>query len=328
VKIPQARGCGFVSFVHRHSAEQAIAQLNGCMIGSNRVRLSWGRNNTTAPLSPVSPMQVLQHSLSSMSVGNAASSPMFPPPPHQQQQQMVSQQPQQSVPQSPIGWSGVSAGKLSGFSHGMPSPDASPITAAMGHHSSFLHQPQPLQNPHHQSQQQQQQSSHSLKMDHPSSPAVSAARLSAAASIRPPMSAPPLENSFDYGWRSPFSGSASASPATVSRPLSLIGSGSSSSSINQGGASAVQEDEVDAMLPSFLRDFTVSAAAAAAMNKQSAANVAASPSSISPSPLQQQQLSLMRPNGVMSMPTSPTLNSGSKSPSYRDNNSALGALWM
>ena len=52
VKIPPGKGCGFVSFVHRQSAEQAIASLNGCLISGNRVRLSWGRNNGTSSSSP------------------------------------------------------------------------------------------------------------------------------------------------------------------------------------------------------------------------------------------------------------------------------------
>ena len=55
VKIPLGKGCGFVSFVHRQSAEQAISQLNGSIIGGNRVRLSWGRNNTSASTSPTLP---------------------------------------------------------------------------------------------------------------------------------------------------------------------------------------------------------------------------------------------------------------------------------
>lgn len=32
-KIPPGKGCGFVQFVHRQSAEMAIAQMNGFMIG-------------------------------------------------------------------------------------------------------------------------------------------------------------------------------------------------------------------------------------------------------------------------------------------------------
>ncbi|KAK9673920.1 hypothetical protein RND81_12G198600 [Saponaria officinalis] len=44
VKIPVGRGCGFVQFSNRASAEQALAALNGAQIGSQSVRLSWGRS--------------------------------------------------------------------------------------------------------------------------------------------------------------------------------------------------------------------------------------------------------------------------------------------
>ncbi|KAJ3146224.1 hypothetical protein HDU89_006365 [Geranomyces variabilis] len=43
-KIPPGKGCGFVQFVHRQSAEMALAQMNGFLIGGSRVRLSWGRS--------------------------------------------------------------------------------------------------------------------------------------------------------------------------------------------------------------------------------------------------------------------------------------------
>ncbi|XP_010507452.1 PREDICTED: polyadenylate-binding protein RBP47B-like isoform X2 [Camelina sativa] len=43
VKIPVGRGCGFVQFADRKSAEDAIESLNGTVIGKNTVRLSWGR---------------------------------------------------------------------------------------------------------------------------------------------------------------------------------------------------------------------------------------------------------------------------------------------
>lgn len=46
VKIPPGKGCGFVQYMHRQSAEMAIAQLNGVQIGNSRVRLSWGRAQT------------------------------------------------------------------------------------------------------------------------------------------------------------------------------------------------------------------------------------------------------------------------------------------
>ncbi|KAI1300738.1 hypothetical protein EDD11_005961 [Mortierella claussenii] len=56
VKIPPGKGCGFVQFVHRQSAEMAINQLNGYQIGSSRVRLSWGRaQSEPKPMSPHGP---------------------------------------------------------------------------------------------------------------------------------------------------------------------------------------------------------------------------------------------------------------------------------
>ncbi|XP_010523211.1 PREDICTED: polyadenylate-binding protein RBP47B-like [Tarenaya hassleriana] len=44
VKIPIGKGCGFVQFADRKSAEEAIQTLNGTVIGKNTVRLSWGRS--------------------------------------------------------------------------------------------------------------------------------------------------------------------------------------------------------------------------------------------------------------------------------------------
>ncbi|XVE66873.1 hypothetical protein DITRI_Ditri08aG0114900 [Diplodiscus trichospermus] len=44
VKIPPGKGCGFVQFADRKSAEDAIQSLNGTTIGKQTVRLSWGRS--------------------------------------------------------------------------------------------------------------------------------------------------------------------------------------------------------------------------------------------------------------------------------------------
>ncbi|KAL9458742.1 hypothetical protein AB3S75_007584 [Citrus x aurantiifolia] len=43
VKIPVGRGCGFVQFAARASAEEAILRMQGHMIGQQQVRISWGR---------------------------------------------------------------------------------------------------------------------------------------------------------------------------------------------------------------------------------------------------------------------------------------------
>ncbi|XP_047330269.1 polyadenylate-binding protein RBP45-like isoform X2 [Impatiens glandulifera] len=53
VKIPAGKRCGFVQFAERACAEQALSLLNGTQIGSQNVRLSWGRSpsNKQAPSS-------------------------------------------------------------------------------------------------------------------------------------------------------------------------------------------------------------------------------------------------------------------------------------
>ncbi|GAA0149528.1 hypothetical protein LIER_08679 [Lithospermum erythrorhizon] len=49
VKIPASRGCGFVQFAARTSAEEAIQRMQGTLIGQQVVRLSWGRSPTAKP---------------------------------------------------------------------------------------------------------------------------------------------------------------------------------------------------------------------------------------------------------------------------------------
>lgn len=44
VRIPATKGCGFVQFVSRASAEEAIQRMQGTVIGQQVVRISWGRS--------------------------------------------------------------------------------------------------------------------------------------------------------------------------------------------------------------------------------------------------------------------------------------------
>ncbi|XP_057837410.1 polyadenylate-binding protein RBP47 isoform X1 [Cryptomeria japonica] len=44
VKIPVGKGCGFVQFGSRASAEEALQRLHGTIIGQQTIRLSWGRS--------------------------------------------------------------------------------------------------------------------------------------------------------------------------------------------------------------------------------------------------------------------------------------------
>ncbi|CAG7909451.1 unnamed protein product [Brassica rapa] len=44
VNIPLGKECGFVQFVNRQNAEEALKKLNGTVIRNRRVRLAWGQN--------------------------------------------------------------------------------------------------------------------------------------------------------------------------------------------------------------------------------------------------------------------------------------------
>ena len=65
VKIPPGKGCGFVQYALRHSAELAIQQMNGYQIGNSRIRLSWGRSqNEAKPGVPMAPAVTMAAALS------------------------------------------------------------------------------------------------------------------------------------------------------------------------------------------------------------------------------------------------------------------------
>lgn len=44
-KIPAGKGCGFVQYVNRASAELAMQQMQGQIIGTSAIRISWGKNS-------------------------------------------------------------------------------------------------------------------------------------------------------------------------------------------------------------------------------------------------------------------------------------------
>lgn len=48
VKIPAGKGCGFVQFVLRTSAERAMTAMNGSVLGNSSIRISWGRSSSRA----------------------------------------------------------------------------------------------------------------------------------------------------------------------------------------------------------------------------------------------------------------------------------------
>lgn len=103
VKIPPGKNCGFIKYSKRQEAEDAIASMQGFIIGGNRVRLSWGKvstnnkkfNNYQQQMVQAAQMQVA--AAMSMGLGpnnamaaaaaaaaagyNTANSP-FTPPPH------------------------------------------------------------------------------------------------------------------------------------------------------------------------------------------------------------------------------------------------------
>lgn len=58
VKIPMGKGCGFVQYTTRASAELAISKMQGYPIGNSRIRLSWGRSNAN-PKQQYRPQQEL-----------------------------------------------------------------------------------------------------------------------------------------------------------------------------------------------------------------------------------------------------------------------------
>ncbi|AGO12774.1 AaceriADR307Wp [[Ashbya] aceris (nom. inval.)] len=97
VKIPVGKGCGFVQYVDRSSAENAIAKMQGFPIGNSRVRLSWGRSaKQTAAM-----QQAFAMALQQQQQQQQQSRPQHSQP-HQYQHQQHQQQPQHATSAQPL----------------------------------------------------------------------------------------------------------------------------------------------------------------------------------------------------------------------------------
>lgn len=74
VKIPPGKGCGFVQYVTRSSAEQAIERMNGFLIGTSRIRLSWGRSQADKLTTATATTTIAQQELTSPSTFSSTTS--------------------------------------------------------------------------------------------------------------------------------------------------------------------------------------------------------------------------------------------------------------
>ncbi|PKA51773.1 Polyadenylate-binding protein RBP45 [Apostasia shenzhenica] len=52
VKIPVGKRCGFVQFVNKACAEEALMMLQGTQLGGQKIRLSWGRSPSNKQIQP------------------------------------------------------------------------------------------------------------------------------------------------------------------------------------------------------------------------------------------------------------------------------------
>lgn len=93
VKIPQGKGCGFVQYVTRSSAEQAIERMNGFIIGNSRIRLSWGRSQADKSFHTndtlMSPTMTNTSQISNNVSLLSSFKPLSPPQQYYQQQQQL-----------------------------------------------------------------------------------------------------------------------------------------------------------------------------------------------------------------------------------------------
>ncbi|KAJ7712481.1 hypothetical protein B0H16DRAFT_564951 [Mycena metata] len=89
VKVPVGKHCGFVQFVRKADAEQAIEKMQGFPVGGSRIRLSWGRSQYKAAQAAAQAAQV-----AALQAAAAPSPPVPAPLPVVVPQQQQPQQPQ------------------------------------------------------------------------------------------------------------------------------------------------------------------------------------------------------------------------------------------
>ncbi|EGF79920.1 hypothetical protein BATDEDRAFT_19794 [Batrachochytrium dendrobatidis JAM81] len=112
-KIPFGKRCGFVQFIHRQSAEMAIQEMDGKVIGGSALRLSWGRsqrgNSTHSHMQHLPAYGLIQSQFGAPQYMPSASQLIHAPvtplqmPPQMQGSSVHSESPPQQPPHLPHG---------------------------------------------------------------------------------------------------------------------------------------------------------------------------------------------------------------------------------
>lgn len=72
VKVPPGKGCGFVQFVQRAAAESAMGHMQGQLLGSSSIRISWGRSNSSRSQAAPAPTHTPSYAYSAYTTPAAA----------------------------------------------------------------------------------------------------------------------------------------------------------------------------------------------------------------------------------------------------------------
>ena len=72
VKVPPGKGCGFVQFVQRAAAESAMGHMQGQLLGSSSIRISWGRSNSSRSQAAAAPTHTPSYAYSAYTAPAAA----------------------------------------------------------------------------------------------------------------------------------------------------------------------------------------------------------------------------------------------------------------